>query len=190
MCRGRVVSREDADGGARLRLEAGELAAQARIGDSVAVDGCCLTVVKIDGADLEFEAVSETLARTTLGDRHPGDFVNLELPLRPTDRLGGHFVQGHVDSVAEVLERNALPDGSAELRFSVPDALAGQIVEKGSVAVDGVSLTVAAVDGTGFGVALIPHTLSVTTLGLRQVGDAVNLEGDILAKYVASLVAR
>ena len=95
-----------------------------------------------------------------------------------------------MDSVAEVLERNALPDGSAELRFSVPDALAGQIVEKGSVAVDGVSLTVAAVDGTGFGVALIPHTLSVTTLGLRQVGDAVNLEGDILAKYVASLVTR
>ena len=189
MCKGQVVSRENLDGGARLRVAAGGVAAAARIGDSVAVDGCCLTVVRIDGTDLQFDAVSETLSRTTLGNRHPGDFVNLELPLRPTDRLGGHFVQGHVDTVGELIERTALPDGSAELRFTVPDALAGQIVEKGSVAVDGVSLTVATVDSGGFGVALIPHTLEVTTLGLRQVGDAVNLEGDILAKYVASMLA-
>jgi len=188
---GRIASIEPREGGVRLLVEAGagDLAAEARIGDSVAVDGCCLTVVARDGARLAFNAIPETLDRTTLGRRKAGDRVNLELPLRPADRLGGHFVQGHVDAVADVVER-AERDGDVRMTFRVPAALEGQIVEKGSIAIDGVSLTVASLGEGVFTVALIPHTLAVTTLGDRAAGDAVNLEGDILAKYVASLVAR
>lgn len=175
------------EGSIRLWVEAGELAAEAKIGDSVAVDGCCLTAVEIDGGRLAFEAIPETLRRTTLGDRGVGDGVNLELPLRPADRLGGHFVQGHVDAVTEMVSRTEDGD-DVVFTFEVPDGLKGQIVEKGSVALDGVSLTVAGADDATFSVALIPHTLAVTTLGVRAAGDRVNVEGDILAKYVASLV--
>jgi len=185
---GRIDSITPREGGVRLRLDAGPLAAESGIGDSVAVDGCCLTVVARDGACLEFDAIPETLRRTSLGRRGPGDPVNLELPLRPGDRLGGHFVQGHVDAVTEVAARRAAGD-DVVLSFHLPPALRGQIVEKGSVAIDGVSLTVAAVDGETFSVALIPHTLEVTTLGHREPGDVVNVEGDVLAKYVAALVA-
>jgi riboflavin synthase len=163
------------------------MAAEAKQGDSVAVDGCCLTVVGASGARLAFDAVPETLRRTTLGKRAAGDVVNLELPLRPSDRLGGHFVQGHVDAVAEVVERRE-EGADVTMTFRLPQPLRGQVVEKGSVAIDGVSLTVAAVGAGTFSVALIPHTLAVTTLGRRAKGDAVNLEGDILAKYVAALV--
>jgi riboflavin synthase len=184
---GRIVSLSPAEGGVRLWVEAGAMAAEAKQGDSVAVDGCCLTVVGASGARLAFDAVPETLRRTTLGKRAAGDAVNLELPLRPADRLGGHFVQGHVDAVAEVLERRE-QGADVTMTFRLPQALHGQVVEKGSVAIDGVSLTVAAVGKGTFSVALIPHTLAVTTLGRRAKGDAVNLEGDILAKYVAALV--
>jgi riboflavin synthase len=173
----------------RLWVDAGPLAAEARTGDSVAVDGCCLTVVGASGARLAFDAVPETLRRTTLGRRVAGDPVNLELPLRPADRLGGHFVQGHVDAVTEVVERRARGD-DVVLTFRVPKELDGQVVEKGSVAIDGVSLTVAGVGNGTFSVALIPHTLAVTTLGRRAAGEQVNVEGDILAKYVAALVRR
>ena len=184
---GRIRAKEAVDGGVRLEIEAGDLAAEPALGDSVAVDGCCLTVVDRGEGRLAFDAIPETLRRTTLGAREPGEAVNLELPLRAGDRLGGHFVQGHVDAVAEILDRRE-QDGDVVLTISIPAALAGQIVEKGSIAVDGVSLTVATKKDATFGVALIPHTLEVTTLGRRRKGDVVNLEGDILAKYVASLV--
>lgn len=185
---GRIASLVPREGGMRLWVDAGPLAAETKEGDSVAVDGCCLTVVGASGARVAFDVVPETLRRTTLGKRAPGDPVNLELPVRPSDRLGGHFVQGHVDAVAEVLARRA-EGADVVLTFQRPPALTGQIVEKGSVAVDGVSLTVAGASGDSFSVALIPHTLAVTTLGRRAPGDLVNLEGDVLAKYVAALMA-
>jgi riboflavin synthase len=184
---GRIVSLSPREGGVRVAVEAGPLAAEARAGDSVAVDGCCLTVVGGSGGALLFDAIPETLRRTTLGRRVEGDPVNLELPLRPTDRLGGHFVQGHVDAVSEVVERKDAGD-DVTMTVRTPPALDGQVVEKGSIAIDGVSLTVASVGKGTFTVALIPHTLAVTTLGRRAKGDPVNLEGDILAKYVAALV--
>ncbi|MHC4547158.1 MAG: riboflavin synthase [Planctomycetota bacterium] len=185
---GRIAATEPRAGGLRVWIDAGNLAAETAPGDSVAVDGCCLTVVGREGPRLAFDAIPETLARTTLGRRDPGDRVNLELPLRPGDRLGGHFVQGHVDAVAEVVDYRAEGD-DVVMTFRLPEALRSQVVEKGSIAIDGVSMTVAAVKGDTFSVALIPHTLAVTTLGVRRPGDAVNLEGDILAKYVAVLVA-
>lgn len=170
----------------RLLVEAADPAAEAAIGDSVAVNGCCLTVVAIEGDELAFDVIPESLDRTNLGAQEVGSRVNLELPLRPSDRLGGHFVQGHVDAVGALLDKQEA-DGDVRYRFSLPDSLRGQVVEKGSVAIDGISLTVAAVDAAGFSVALIPHTLEVTTLGRIGVGDPVNLEGDILAKYVAAM---
>ncbi|MHC4341377.1 MAG: riboflavin synthase [Planctomycetota bacterium] len=157
------------------------------IGDSIAVDGCCLTVVERTENRLAFDVIPESLRRTTLGGRGEGDKVNLELPLRPTDRLGGHFVQGHVDAVAEVTALSREGD-DVIMTFALPDAIREEVVEKGSVALDGVSMTVAGVGEGGFSVALIPHTLAVTTLGIRQPGDRVNVEGDILAKYVVSLL--
>lgn len=184
---GRIEATEPQDGGLRLWVDAGALAAEPAVGDSVAVDGCCLTVVGREGPRIAFDAIPETLRRTTLGQRGVGDSVNLELPLLPTDRLGGHFVQGHVDAVTEVTGRTG-QGADVIMSFKTPPALRKQIVEKGSIAIDGVSMTVAGVSEDGFSVALIPHTLAVTTLGLRRPGDSVNLEGDILAKYVAVLV--
>lgn len=160
---------------------------ECRIGDSVAINGCCLTVVEIAGAEWSFQAGEETLSKTNLGRLQPGDAVNLERPLRAGGELGGHFVQGHVDGVGivDAIDR----DGEwVTMWFRIPDELARYVVPKGSVAVDGISLTVVNVEGSRFSVALIPHTLDVTTLGLRAVGDAVNIETDILAKYVERLV--
>jgi len=185
---GRIAACDRLDGAIRLSIEGGALARQTAVGDSVAVDGCCLTVVAREGERMVFEAIPETLRRTTLGERSPGDRVNLELPVRPVDRLGGHFVQGHVDAVTELLDRSRMGD-DVLLTFALPPVLAGFIVEKGSVALDGVSMTLAGVDSDRFSVAVIPHTLAVTTLGLCEPGSRVNVEGDILAKYVASLVA-
>jgi riboflavin synthase len=185
---GTIAAAEPRDGGLRIWIDAGTLEAEPQLGDSVAVDGCCLTVVAGEGSRLAFDAIPETLRRTTLGRRGVGDAVNLELPLLPTDRLGGHFVQGHVDAVAEVVDRRS-EGADVVLTLRLPPELTRQVVEKGSIAIDGVSMTVAAVAGDRFSVALIPHTLAVTTLGLRQPGDAVNLEGDVLAKYIAALVA-
>jgi riboflavin synthase len=186
---GAIEATEPQEGGLRLWVDAGALAATPRVGDSVAVDGCCLTVVgHREGSRIAFDAIPETLRRTTLGRRGIGDSVNLELPLLPTDRLGGHFVQGHVDAVTEVTGRTS-EGADVIMSFQTPPALRKQIVEKGSIAIDGVSMTVAGVSREGFSVALIPHTLAVTTLGLRRPGDSVNLEGDILAKYIAVLVA-
>jgi riboflavin synthase len=157
------------------------------LGESVAVNGCCLTVVAIDGERFEVQAGPETLARTNLGVRRAGDRVNLERALRVGDRLGGHFVQGHVDTTAILRERR--PEGEWEfLSFAIDPAWTPLLVPKGSIAVDGVSLTLVDVWGDGFSVMLIPHTLAVTTLGLTRPGDAVNIEADMLAKHVQKLL--
>lgn len=153
------------------------------IGESVAINGCCLTVVRMDGRVWLFQAGRETLSKTNLGDLQVGDAVNLERALPANGRLGGHFVQGHVDGIGRVAAIESHADWS-DYRFEVDAALLPYLVPKGSVAVDGVSLTVVDVGQWGFSVALIPHTLQVTTLGSRRVGDRVNIESDILGKYV------
>ncbi len=176
---GTVVSFE----GGRLRVES---AIEAAVGDSIAIDGVCLTVVEGDGRTLGFDAVPETLARTTLGRLAAGGRVNLEPALRAGEPLGGHYVQGHVDGVGTI--RSVEPEGEGRRAWvDAPEAILRYCVEKGSITVDGVSLTVAAVDGAGFEVALVPHTLEVTTLGPAAAGDEVNLEVDVLAKYVEKL---
>jgi riboflavin synthase len=172
-----------ADGAGRVLTLSAPFAAQLALGESVAVNGTCLTVVAHDTATCRFEVGPETLRRTNLGELRVGDRVNLERSLRVGDRLGGHWVQGHIDGVGRI-ERRA-PDGPwLGVWFSCPPELAAQMVPKGSVAVDGVSLTLVEVTAGGFSVALIPHTLDHTTLGFKRPGDAVNLETDILAKYV------
>ena len=151
-------------------------------GESVAIDGCCLTVVGIDGKEVRFQAGPETLKRTTLGERKSGDPVNLERALRADARFGGHFVQGHVDGVGEVVARDR--NGEWEnVRITV-GSLMREVVAKGSIAVDGVSLTVVDADSESLSVMLIPHTMQATTLGRRQVGSHVNIETDMLAKHV------
>ena len=157
----------------------------ASIGDSIAINGCCLTVIKIDGKQLSFEAGSETLSRTNLGDFVVGSLVNLERALAVGQRMGGHYVSGHIDTLATVEQRNE--DGQwAEFWFCVPSEWTRQMANKGSVAIDGISLTLVEVQSDRFSVALIPHTLAETTLGNRNVGDTVNIETDLLAKYVES----
>jgi riboflavin synthase len=168
--------------GSRLRIGATVVVEDAKVGDSTAVNGCCLTIVDMGEGWWEADVSDETFARTALGDARPGDVVNLERPARLADRLGGHLVQGHVDAVAEVVE--PAPD----LRIRMPCPLLRYVVEKGSIAVDGVSLTVASVLDDGFTVAVIPHTAAVTTLGRRRPGDRVNIEVDVVAKYVERLV--
>jgi riboflavin synthase len=177
------------EGGARLEITAAAVLGDAEVGASIAVNGCCLTVVTCETDRWSADAVIETLERTTLGTLRAGDPVNLERPVRLADRLGGHVVQGHVDGVGRVDARAPLADGSTELRIEVPTGLTRYVVEKGSIAVDGVSLTVTAVDADGFSVALIPHTAARTTLGRREPGDRVNVEVDVLAKYVERLLA-
>jgi len=178
-------------GGARLSLDLGPLAEDAKPGDSVSVDGCCLTVVSRRGAEVVFDVVPESLRRTTVGSLRPGDRVNLERALLPGQRLGGHFVQGHVDGTA-VVTKTVPGEGWAEWRFALEDAaLAPQLVEKGSIAIDGISLTVAGCDDAGgFWVALIPETLARTTLGRKAPGARVNVETDILGKYVLAFLER
>jgi riboflavin synthase len=176
------------DGG-RLTVAAAGTAAGAQVGDSVSVDGVCLTVVARDDSALSFDAVPETLGRTSLGALGPGSRVNIEPALRAGEPLGGHYVQGHVDGLGSV--RSVEPEGEGKrVGFAAPAELLRYVVEKGSIAVQGTSLTVAAVDRMGFEVALIPHTLEATTLGTLQPGDRVNLETDVLAKYVEKLMGR
>jgi riboflavin synthase len=189
--KGRVVSVElNGDGSSlRLRIAAPQTAAQTSLGDSVSVSGCCLTAVAAAAGELAFDAVPESLARTTLAELDEGAEVNLEPALRAGEPLGGHYVQGHVDGVARV--RALEPDGDGvRLWLDVPADVLRYCVEKGSLAVDGVSLTVAAVDDQGVGIALVPHTLRETTLSALEAGDGVNLEADVLAKYVERLAQR
>jgi riboflavin synthase len=185
---GRVRAVHPQDGGARLEIDATTVVADARVGDSIAVNGCCLTVVALGDGWWAADAVIETLERTALGDLEAGDPVNLERPLRLSDRLGGHLVQGHVDAVARVASHTPLADGSPRFTFSAPPEVLRYVVEKGSVAVDGISLTVTAVGDEQFEVAVIPHTLDVTTLGHKDGGAPVNVEVDLLAKYVERLL--
>lgn len=178
---GTVVARD----GERLVVRGAVTSADATIGDSLAIDGVCLTVVDLGAEQLSFDLSEETLARTNLGSRGPGDAVNLERSATLASRIGGHLVQGHVDGVAEVT--GVRPEGEDGIRLSVrlPRELLRHVVEKGSITLDGVSLTVAALDGEEIEIALIPHTLRVTTLGSVRESDRVNVEVDIVAKYVA-----
>ena len=186
---GQVRALEPNEGGARIEITATVAIEDAISGASIAVNGCCLTVVELGDGWWAADAVTETLVRTSLGALAVGDPVNLERPLRLADRLGGHLVQGHVDGVGELVDRRALPDGSTRMQFGLPAHLLRYIVEKGSITVDGISLTVAALHEDGFDVAVIPHTLEVTNLGAKQPGGQVNLEVDVLAKYVERLLA-
>lgn len=183
---GRLSEMDRSPSGARLRIES-RLAAELREGDSVAVNGVCLTATGVSAGSVTAEAMNETLRRTALGELRTGDPVNLELPLRAGDRLGGHMVQGHVDGVGRVAALD--DDGFARrVRIEAPEHLLRYVVEKGSIAVDGVSLTVVEVDARSFTVSLIPETLERTNLGDAQVGRNVNLEVDVLAKYVEKSV--
>jgi riboflavin synthase len=174
--------------GRRLVVRCAALAANARLGDSIAVSGCCLTVVEIDGEKLAFQAGPETLSKTTLGDVHAGSPVNLERSLRVGDAMGGHFVTGHVDEVGWLDRRYDEGEWSSFV-FRASRRLTRQMAPKGSIAVDGVSLTLVDVEADRFSVALIPHTLAATTLGALRVGGRVNLESDLLAKYVEKQLA-
>jgi riboflavin synthase len=172
---------EDGDG--LLLVLTAPFATELTLGESVAVNGACLTVVAADAESCTFQAGPETLRRTNLGELAPGDRVNLERSLRVGDRLGGHLVQGHIDGLGRIADRQRSGDWEV-IWFACPPDLAAQTVSKGSLAVDGVSLTVVDVTSDRFSVALIPHTLAVTTLGFKPIGASVNLETDVLAKYV------
>ncbi len=184
---GKVVEIRQEPPGCRLIVEDATIAATTKVADSISVNGCCLTVVEREGDTFGFQAGPETLARTNLGELKPGSFVNLERALAVGDRLGGHFVSGHIDGTGTLLKREDCNDWST-FWFSVPRELAVQMASKGSIAVDGVSLTIVASEPERFSIALIPYTLAVTTLGKLQVGGRVNLETDLLAKYVQRLV--
>ena len=174
--------------GARLEIEAATVLDDAVLGASIAVNGCCLTAVEFGEGWWAADAVEETLRRTCLGALAAGDRVNLERPVRLSDRLGGHIVQGHVDGVGEIATRVDLADGSTRVVVTADGSVLRYVVEKGSIAVDGVSLTVSGVDDDTFEFALIPHTATVTTLGIKGPGAAVNLEVDLVAKYVERLM--
>jgi riboflavin synthase len=181
---GRVASLD----GSRLRVACSTVREDAGPGASVAVNGVCLTVVQDDGTSLAFDLSEETLRRSALGRLALGDAVNLERAATLSTRLGGHLVQGHVDGVGRVVTMRGDAEGGAWLTMYVPEELRRYLVEKGSMTVDGVSLTVAALDADTFSVALIPHTLAVTTFGSVRAGDPVNLEVDVIAKYVERLL--
>jgi riboflavin synthase len=183
---GKVAAVEHSSDGVRLTV-ASELAEELSEGDSVAVNGVCLTATSLNGGSFATDVMNETLARSSLRDIATGSEVNLELPLRATDRLGGHVVQGHVDGTGSVMA--IADDGFARrVRIEAPEEVLRYVVEKGSIAVDGVSLTVAELDRKSFTVSLIPETLERTNLGHARVGTTVNLEVDVLAKYVEKLI--
>ena len=186
---GRLAAREPMQGDVRLRVEVGSLPfEQVQPGESIAINGACMTVVEFDAASFGVDASSETLSLTTLGTLPLGAAVNLERAMRPSDRLGGHLVSGHVDGLGRV--QRIADDGRAQRwHFTAPASLLRYIARKGSICVDGVSLTVNAVDGEGFEVALIPHTISHTAFATTALGDAVNLEVDLVARYVERLLS-
>ncbi|KRG39288.1 riboflavin synthase subunit alpha [Stenotrophomonas panacihumi] len=185
---GRLASREPRGGDVRFKFETGDLPFDnVQMGESIAVNGVCLTVIAFDDHSFDADASTETLSLTTLGELAEGAALNLERAMRPTDRLGGHLVSGHVDGLGRVLSVHE--DARAQRwRFAAPAALLKYIARKGSICVDGVSLTVNEVDGEGFEVALIPHTVAHTRFAHTQVGDAVNLEIDLVARYVERLL--
>jgi len=166
-----------------LSIDLGSLAKEAKIGDSIAISGVCLTVSKLSGSIATFDISSETLEKSTLGKLKAGDKVNVEFSMKPSDRFGGHFVLGHVDGIATIKSIDK-HNQFADIKFNTSQELLSQMVIKGSVAVDGISLTIAAMDSEGFTVAIIPETLKRTTLGYAKSGDAVNIETDIIVKTV------
>jgi riboflavin synthase len=184
---GTVVELRSEPPGCLLVVSEPKIAAETQVADSISVNGCCLTVIERQGDTFGFQAGPETLARTNLGQLKPGSRVNLERALAVGQRMGGHFVSGHIDGAGSLLSRDDCGQWST-FWISVPRALAAQMAGKGSIAVDGVSLTIVESEPDRFSIALIPYTLAVTTLGLLQPGDKVNLETDILAKYVGRLV--
>ncbi|HKS51223.1 MAG TPA: riboflavin synthase [Pseudonocardiaceae bacterium] len=188
---GELLGRRERPDAARLTISAPLTSADARHGDSISVNGVCLTVVNVQDGVFTADVIGETLRRSSLGIARPGDRVNLERAAKLGDRLGGHLVQGHVDATGTVLSRTAPQDGAPWelIRIRMPTALARYVVEKGSIAVDGVSLTVIEVAGDEFSVGLIPTTQELTTLGLRRPGERVNLEVDIVAKYVDRMMS-
>ena len=186
---GVVAGMEVAGGGKSLVVRAPETAARTGVGDSVSINGCCLTATAIVDGTMAFHAVPETIVRTTLGNLEPGVRVNVEPAIRAGEELGGHYVQGHVDAVGRIRSVDGEGEG-LRLLVEAPDAVSRYCVEKGSVTIDGVSLTVAALAHGGFAVALVPHTLAVTTLSALLPGQDVNLEADVLAKYVERLISR
>ncbi|MGR8953577.1 MAG: riboflavin synthase [Gammaproteobacteria bacterium] len=185
---GKIAAIEHKAGDCRLTIDSGKLSLKdAALGDSIAVNGVCLTAIALGPHSFSADVSNETLARTSLKTAAVGAPVNLELALTPSTRLGGHIVSGHVDGLATVLEKK--PDGrSMRFRFKAPDHLAKYIAEKGSVCLDGISLTVNDVDGSTFGVNIVPHTLKETTLGFAAPGAEVNLEVDLLARYLERLL--
>jgi riboflavin synthase len=187
---GRVAAVEPKETGARLRIECSAILEDASLGASIAVNGACLTAVEIGAGKFSADLAPETLKRTNLGDLRPGSRVNLERPLRANSRLDGHFVLGHVDSTAEIASLQALGDDNWWLRIRMPPELMRYVVSKGSLAVDGISLTVAEVEGNLVGFTITPHTFEHTTLRTYSPGSRVNIEVDILAKHVEKLMAR
>jgi riboflavin synthase len=187
--KGEIVAIEQAGGGARLSVRGPVVTSDAGHGDSIAVNGVCLTVVETEGDVFTVDVIKESLDRSSLGTLAKGSAVNLERAVRADQRLGGHIVQGHVDGTAVLLSREP-GESWDDLRFSLPGSLSRYVAEKGSIAIDGISLTVTTVDDESFGVSLIPTTLKLTTMGERRVGDVVNIEVDVIAKYVERLVVR
>jgi len=185
---GEVVSFRLKQTGAVLALKAPALAKDAVVGDSIAINGACLTAVAVEGNAFRFDLSAETLASTSLGQLKAGTRVNLEPSLRPDGKLGGHFVTGHIDAVGKIRSRTVAGD-ALRIVIDAPSRVTGFLVEKGSVAVDGISLTVVDVAADSFSVVIIPHTARVTTLGLKGEGESLNLEADILGKYVARFLA-
>ncbi len=179
-----------AGAGARLRVAARAVLVDAKLGDSIAVNGCCLTAVEIGNREFAADLAPETLRRTNLGDLKPGSKVNLERPLRAGGRLDGHIVQGHIDGTAKLSALSALGNGNWWLEVRVPQELQQYLVYKGSVAVDGISLTIASIEGSTLAVTIIPHTYTATNLAGKRIGDRLNLECDILAKYVEKMLGR
>lgn len=186
---GNVVSLNLKPSGATLTITARELSKNAEIGDSIAINGVCLTIVRHNRDSLSFDLSGETLNSTNLGKLKSGDRINLEPSLRADGKLGGHFVTGHVDAVGKIRSKDFIGD-SFRLAIEATPEIIGPLVEKGSIAIDGISLTVVDVLKDSFTVVIIPHTASVTTLGFKNTDDTVNLEGDIIGKYVARLLAR
>jgi riboflavin synthase len=186
---GEIMSVKQRSGGAILSLKSKETASAARLGDSISVNGVCLTVVDISGNELSFDLSDETLRSTNLGGLKKGDIINIEPSLSPSSKIGGHFVTGHVDTVGRIRSKTHIGD-MLKFEIEAPPKATGFLVEKGSVAVDGISLTVVDILKDGFTLVIIPHTAKLTTLGVKGVGDSVNIEVDILGKYVARFLNR
>ncbi|MBA4372503.1 MAG: riboflavin synthase [Thermodesulfovibrio sp.] len=186
---GNISSIARNNGGARLSLDAGSLPVDAAIGDSISVNGTCLTVVEIRGSVLSFDLSDETLRSSNLGLLRVRDRVNLEPSLRPNTKMGGHFVTGHIDGTGRIASKTLTGDVYT-IVIGVDQKITGYLVEKGSVAIDGISLTVVNVARESFSIVIIPHTASMTTIGLKTAGDTVNVEVDILGKYVAKFLGR